>query len=69
MKISFKIVFFFISIVTFGQLEYNKNAITNETKKIVKKIVKINELMGSAVYSTGMQPKQWDNLIHCIYKI
>jgi len=35
--------------------------ISQKTKKTVKKIVKVNELMSSAVYYSGTRPKQWDN--------
>jgi len=50
-----------LPILTFGQQGNNKEAISKSTNKVVKKIVKINELMGSAVYYRGTRPKQWDN--------
>ncbi|WP_203256197.1 hypothetical protein [Hyunsoonleella ulvae] len=42
--------------------EQNTNLkISKQTKKIVKKIENVNELMGSAVYYGGIRPKQYDN--------
>ncbi|GAA3594680.1 hypothetical protein Q4Q39_07005 [Flavivirga amylovorans] len=35
--------------------------ISKSTQRIVKKIEKVNELMGSAVYYGGIRPKQYDN--------
>jgi hypothetical protein len=61
MKMLLSIIFLFITLISSGQSLYDKNSISNKTKKIVNKIIKINELMDSAVYGSGIRPKQWDN--------
>ena len=43
------------------QQNYNQKIITKSTNKIVKKIEKINELIGDAVYYEGIRPIQYDN--------
>ena len=52
-----------IASCSFGQSNFDKSKITIATNKIVTKIVKVNELMGSAVYYEGIRPKQYDNFI------
>lgn len=47
----------------FGQERFDINKISNRTNKIVKKIEKVNVLMGSAVYYAGVRPKQWDHFV------
>ena len=42
---------------------FDNNKISKPTKKIVKTIEKVNELMGSAVYYSGIRPEQWDNFV------
>ncbi|WP_338378937.1 hypothetical protein [uncultured Flavobacterium sp.] len=61
MKILQTIIILFITISSFAQSNYDDSKISNKTKKAVKKIERVNELMSSAVYSSGMRPKQWDN--------
>lgn len=61
MKILLNFITLFFSIISFGQLTYDRNLISNRTNKVVNKIIQINELMDSAVYSIGTRPKQWDN--------
>ncbi len=61
MKIILNIIFLFLTIISSGQSLFDKNSVSNKTKKVVKKIAKINELMDSAVYGSGIRPKQWDN--------
>ena len=61
MKIILNIIFLFITLISSGQSLFDKNSVSNKTKKVVKKIAKINELMSSAVYGSGIRPKQWDN--------
>lgn len=55
------ILFFLITIFSYGQSSFDNKAISSKTKKIVKEIAKVNELMGSAVYESFKRPKQWDN--------
>jgi hypothetical protein len=61
MKIIQLISFFFISIISYSQSSFDDKAISRNTRKIVDKIEKVNELMSSAVYASGIKPKQWDN--------
>ena len=61
MKILLTIIILFTALISSGQTVYNGKLISNKTKKVVKKIEKVNELMSSAVYESGMKPKQWDN--------
>jgi len=61
MKTVLTILILFSTLISSGQSAYNNNLISNKTKRIVTKIKKVNELMGSAVYSTGTRPEQWDN--------
>jgi hypothetical protein len=61
MKILQSIFILLISICTYAQSNYDVSKISHKTKKAVKKIVKVNELMSSAVYYSGTRPKQWDN--------
>jgi hypothetical protein len=61
MKILQTIILLLISISSFAQSNYDERKITSTTKKAVKKIAKVNELMSAAVYSSGMKPGQWDN--------
>ena len=61
MKTLLTIIILFTTLISSGQSVYDSKLISNKTKKAVKKIEKVNELMGSAVYSSGMRPKQWDN--------
>lgn len=61
MKILITILFFFTTLISCGQTTYNEDAVYKKTKRIVGKIEKVNQLMGSAVYSSGERPKQWDN--------
>jgi hypothetical protein len=50
-----------LTINCFGQYQFDKTKISKQTVKVVTKIEKVNELMGSAVYYSGMKPKQYDN--------
>lgn len=61
MKILQTILILFITISVCAQNSYDESKISNNTKKVVKKIEKINELMSSAVYASGTKPKQWGN--------
>ena len=61
MKILLTIIILFTTLISSGQTSYNDKSISNKTKKAVKKIESVNELMGSAVGYSGTQPKQWDN--------
>jgi hypothetical protein len=61
MKIMLTIIILFTTLISSGQTTYNEKSISNKTKKAVKKIGNVNELMGSAVGYSGTQPKQWDN--------
>lgn len=61
MKILLTIIILFTSLTSCGQSTYDESSISKRTNKAVKKIEQVNELMGSAVYSSGMRPKQWDN--------
>lgn len=61
MKILLSIIILFITLICSGQTTYNNKSISNKTKKTVKRIEDVNELMGSAVGYSGTQPKQWDN--------
>lgn len=45
----------------FGQYQFDKTKISKQTVKVIKKIEKVNELMGSAVYESGVRPRQYDN--------
>lgn len=47
--------------LVFGCSGKTSSEISNETNLIVKKIEKINVLMGSAVGSAGIKPKQYEN--------
>ncbi|MFM9988180.1 hypothetical protein [Flavobacterium sp.] len=60
-KIAFKILLLIVSLNSFGQTVYDKSKISKKTNQIVLKIEKINQLMGEAVYESGMRPKQYDN--------
>lgn len=44
-----------------AQTKYNQDLISKSTDKLVKKIAKKNELMGSSVYYGGTRPQQYDN--------
>ncbi len=57
------IAFFLITSSSIAQSNFDKSRITKATNNIVTKIVKVNELMGSAVYYEGIRPKQYDNFI------
>lgn len=48
-------------LLTFGCSGKTSSEISNETNIIVKKIEKINVLMGSAVGEAGIKPKQYEN--------
>jgi hypothetical protein len=51
-------------ILTFSlsaQTKYNPDLISKSTNKVVKKIGKVNKLMGNAVYYAGIRPAQYDN--------
>lgn len=61
MKIILTIIILFISLISSGQTTYNDKLISSKTKKTVKRIESVNELMDSAVGYSGTQPKQWDN--------
>lgn len=66
-KISLKISFFlsflilFLSVSCYGKNDYDASKISNKTNRIVKKIEKVNFLMGSAVGVAGRTPKQFEN--------
>lgn len=57
------ILTFFLSFNLFGQSKFDQNKISSKTNKIVQKIAKVNELMGSAVSIGGTRPKQYDNFV------
>ena len=61
MKILHTIIILFTTLISCGQTTYNEDAVSKTTKRIVGKIEKVNQLMGSAVHSSGERPKQWDN--------
>jgi hypothetical protein len=45
----------------FGQYQFDKTKISKQTVKVITKIEKVNELMGSAIYESGVRPRQYDN--------
>lgn len=45
----------------FGQFQFDRSKISVRTAQIVHHIGKVNQLMGSAVYLSGMRPAQYDN--------
>ena len=55
------IILILLSFSINAQTKYNQDLVSKSTDKIVKKIEKINELMGSAVYYAGTRPPQYDN--------
>lgn len=57
------ILSFILSLNLFGQSKFDQNKISSKTNKIVQKIAKVNELMGSAVSIGGTRPKQYDNFV------
>ena len=61
MKHYITIILLMLPFLSYGQQDYNQRTITKPTDKVVKKIEKVNKLMGSAVYYEGMRPKQYDN--------
>ena len=61
MKINLILIALILSFNSFAQDNFDTSKISKRTKKVVKEISKINELMSSAVYYSGMKPKQWDN--------
>lgn len=66
-NINFKTLAFFsfiillLSVSCFGKSNYDESKISKKTNRIVKKIEKVNVLMGSAVGASGMAPKQFEN--------
>jgi len=61
MKINLILLTLLMNLTSIAQDSFDKNKISKQTNKVVKDIAKINELMSSAVYYSGMKPKQWDN--------
>ncbi|MGV6831424.1 MAG: hypothetical protein ACWA5P_07680 [bacterium] len=61
MKIFQSLLILLITVSSCAQNSYDDSQVSNKTKRIVAKIEKVNELMGSAVYYSGTKPKQWDN--------
>jgi len=57
----FSFIMLFLSITCYGKSDYDESKISNKTNRIVKKIEKVNFLMGSAVGASGMTPKQFEN--------
>jgi hypothetical protein len=55
------IVLILMSLNLSAQKKYNRNLVSKETNKVVEKIQKINQLMGSAVYYEGSRPLQYDH--------
>lgn len=55
------IISLILVFLAFGCSGKTSSEISNETNIIVKKIEKINVLMGSAVGSAGIKPKQYEN--------
>jgi hypothetical protein len=50
-----------LTLNCFGQYPFDKTKISKQTVKVVSKIANVNELMGSAVYDSGIKPKQYNN--------
>jgi len=63
MKSVASILFFFLTISSFGQFGIDKTKISSQTEKIVAKIEKVDEVMGNAVGEGGIQPEQYDHFI------
>lgn len=57
------IIMLTLSLNCFGQYQFDKTKISDQTKLIVAKIEKENSLMGSAVGEGGTRPEQFDNFI------
>jgi len=55
------IILIILNFTLNAQTKYNQDLILKSTDKIVKEIEKINQLMGSAVYESGIRPHQYDN--------
>lgn len=63
MKLLISILTLLFFAKSFGQLNFDKSKISYQTEKIVVRIEKINELMGSAVGYAGVRPEQYDYFI------
>ncbi|SFC98291.1 hypothetical protein [Flavobacterium phragmitis] len=55
------LIIFILGTNCYAKIDSNKSKIRKKTSQIVLKIEKVNVLMGSAVYASGMRPKQYDN--------
>jgi len=51
----------FLSWNLYGQTSFDPSILSMQTRKIVKAIAKVNMLMGSYVWESGVRPKQYDN--------
>lgn len=61
MKTLHTISILLLTISSYAQSNYDESKISHTIKKTVEKIEEVNELMGSAVYYSGIRPQQWDN--------
>jgi hypothetical protein len=50
-----------LTLNCFGQYQFDNAKVSPQVQKIVSKIKKVNELMGSAVYEAGIRPKQFNH--------
>ncbi|MEZ5056309.1 MAG: hypothetical protein R2879_04655 [Saprospiraceae bacterium] len=61
LKVNLLLIALALSFNSCAQDSFDKNKISKRTMKVVKEISKVNELMSSAVYYSGIKPKQWDH--------
>ncbi|KOP36319.1 hypothetical protein DBB36_20820 [Flavobacterium sp. WLB] len=59
----FSFVILLLSVNCYAKTDYDESKISGKTNRIVKKIAKVNFLMGSAVGPNGMMPKQFENFL------
>lgn len=59
----FSFVILLLSISCYAKNDFDESKISGKTNRIVKKIVKINSLMSSAVGYAGMMPEQFENFL------
>lgn len=59
----FSFVILLLSVSSYANNDYDESKISGKINRIVKKIAKVNFLMGSAVGASGMMPKQFENFL------
>lgn len=57
----FSFIILFLSVTCYGKNDFDELKISRRTNRIVKKIAKINFLMGSGIGPSGRRPKQFEN--------